>query len=110
MNTPTLADKRAEVARLHEGLKSWRLVAEHYPGAKPGTLSRFVNDAAYFPRRAPIRAALGLPVLAKVPICLACGIVHVKRCPATRKPGKPRPTAREQRMCLALELLGSLLA
>ena len=65
----------------------------------------------YEPQKSSIRAALGLPVLAPAHVCPACGVVHVaKRCPATRKPGKPRPTAREQRQRLALELLGSLLA
>jgi len=108
MNTPTLADKRAEVARLHEGLKSWRLVAEHYPGAKPGTLSRFVNDNAYVPHRATVLTALGLPVFDKPKVCPRHGIVHVaKRCPATRKPGKPR-LPRLDRYRLALELIGVL--
>ena len=60
------------------------------------------------PRNAAIRDTLGLPVLAPAPVCPACGIVHVAmRCPASRKPGKPR-LPRLDRRRLALELLGVL--
>lgn len=56
-----------------------------------GGMAYRVAVQAYEPHRASIRAALGLPAMIPTAPCQACSVVHVaKRCPAARKPGKPR--------------------
>lgn len=63
---------------------SWRAVAREF-GISPGTAIRVA--AGYEPKRADIRAALGLPEYGLAPKCAKCGECHVaKRC--TKKPAR----------------------
>lgn len=60
---------------------SWEQVRRReYPAVPRGTLHRIAHDAAYEPRRAPIRAALGLPVFAPAPVCAVHGRVCIRHC------------------------------
>ena len=96
-----LEEKRRSGIPLTGKPTPWREIAKDYPGCPPGTLCAVSKGRD--PRKPAIRAALGLPVLASVPICPKHGIVHVsRRCPPEAVPG-PRPKRRDWRgLCLTL--------
>lgn len=56
----------------------WRVLAADYPGVPAGTLCAIAKGRE--PRKASIRAALGLPVLIPAPACFVCGVVHTRQC------------------------------
>lgn len=59
-----LSPIRERLLRLHGTLGSWRRVAAHFPGVPAGTLCAVAHGRE--PRKASVRAALGLPVLERV--------------------------------------------
>ena len=96
--------------RLPAGILTYRSVAEELTGRSGvtitvGTVYRLAHGIE--PKQPRVRAALELPAFESVKVCEACGVVHVKPCPASRKPGKPRAPRLDRRR-LALELLGQL--
>ena len=106
MKNASLQTLETVKARLNERYAScgrWETVASEF-GISVGTAVRVAGG--YEPKSAKVRAALGFPVLASVPVC-ACGQVHVRtRCPnrppATRRRGL---TPRQKR---AVRMLGGL--
>src|SRR3990167_4863993 len=97
--------------RLPDGILTYRAVAKELTRRSGvtitvGTVYRLAHGIE--PKQPRVRAALELPAFESVKVCEACGVVHVaKRCPATRKPSKPR-APRLDRYKLALELIGVL--
>ena len=79
---------------------NWEVVASEL-GVTAGMAYR-VAVQGYEPHTNSIRAALGFPVLASVPVC-ACGEVHLRtRCPrAARPPRKPRRDWKRSALWLA---------
>lgn len=65
-------------------LGTWRAVAAKY-GVSAGMAQR-VATTEYRPKNVEIRRRLGLPVTVPAPVCPACGVVHVKKCPAKASP------------------------
>ena len=60
-----------------------------------GGMAYRVATSDYEPRDNAIRKLLGLPQLARAPICPTCGVVHVRKtCPVKHKSGKRRPRRR----------------
>lgn len=80
-NCDTLA---ASLRSAHDAGQSWRDLAKEFR-VKPGTLCRIAKHG-YEPKKAAIRAALGLPTLAPAPVCPRHGIVHTRACRAARAP------------------------
>jgi len=76
------------LAALYRSGMSWRAIGTKF-GVSGGMAFR-VATQGYEPRKASIRAALGLPVTVPVAVCPIHGVVHIpRRCP-TAAPGKPR--------------------
>lgn len=83
----TLDKLKARLDALHGTGLTWRQIATKFDGVPAGTLCAISKGRE--PRKASVRAALGLPVLLPAPAC-ACGEVHVRR---GRCPNAPRPAA-----------------
>ena len=64
--------------------RTWREVGDQY-GISGGMAYRIAVDG-YEPKDPHIRFTLCLPALIPAPACPRCGIVHVSRCTANRKP------------------------
>ena len=81
MNIDTL---RRKIKKAYQKRHNWRDTGAEF-GVTGGMVYR-IAMSDYEPKRAHIRAALGLPVYIPAPACPHCGIVHIsKRCPSQRK-------------------------
>jgi hypothetical protein len=71
---------RGDLLRKNKGGIGWRDLAANFPGVPPSTLCAFAHGRE--PKKASVRAALGLPVLALALVCPRCGVVHLRQCRA----------------------------
>ena len=65
----------------------------------PADLSRWV--AGKEPKELKKRRALGLPIVASVPVCAACDEVHIGACPKDDKPKRPRDPRTRHRISVS---------
>jgi len=82
---------RDEIRAMRQNGVLLREIAKYYADGEYriplGTLSRIDHDPNYAPHKPVILKALGLPALAPAPVCPACGVIHLRRCP--RRPAPP---------------------
>jgi hypothetical protein len=92
-SSTTLARVRAKILSLHKSGISWRdMSSKTYKGkVKPGTLCRIAKDENYYPRRADVLSALGLPAIGPGRICPVHGKVcdHIHRAPNPERSRRP---------------------
>jgi hypothetical protein len=79
----TIAQLRKKLLGDHKRLGNWRAVAVEWQ-IPPGTLCR-IAETDYEPKDPHKRVLLRLPALESAPVCIRCGVVHLRKtCPRLR--------------------------
>jgi len=80
----TLNNDRKRLWGDYRHLGTWRAFGAKF-GVSPNIAYRYVVKGKE-PRSSHDRRALGLPVTAPAPVCLRCGVVHLRKCRARNMP------------------------